>query len=147
MKNLTIEQAKQVLKDNGYFIDNLWTVHDVKSKYECTDDQAQNVLNSSLTNEATMDQIQFSIDEFSSLENLPKYRQDFFLINGFYKDDKTKFSDYLVYAYDCAPEDEEINENDIFFFGLSEEELKEAISLKWKTSHDFVITSYEKAII
>jgi hypothetical protein len=68
--NNLVEFAKLTLKQNGYFVDNLWTVHDVKGKYDCTTEQAQDILYNSLTNEATMSQIQFSIDEFAQLENL-----------------------------------------------------------------------------
>ena len=65
-----IEKAKQFLKDNGYYTDNLWCVADVQGKFNCTDEQAQGILNSSLTNEATMEQIWFSIDEFGDMDNL-----------------------------------------------------------------------------
>jgi hypothetical protein len=65
-----IEKAKQVLRQNGYFVDNLWRVEDVQSKYNCTEEQAQVILEQSLTNEATMEQIWFSIKEFSELANL-----------------------------------------------------------------------------
>lgn len=66
-----IENAKKILKDNGYFTDNLWTVDDVKGKFpNCTDEQAQDILNDSLTNEATMGQIWFSISEFGCMEGL-----------------------------------------------------------------------------
>jgi hypothetical protein len=57
-----IEQAKQTLKDAGYFVDNLWHIDDVKSKFNCTDEKAQEILNFALTNEATMEQIWFSIN-------------------------------------------------------------------------------------
>jgi hypothetical protein len=67
---MDIEQAKAVLEANGYFVDNLWHVNDVKSKFNCTDDDAQYILGQALTNEATMEQIWFSIDEFGRLENL-----------------------------------------------------------------------------
>ena len=40
-----IESAKQLLKDNGYFVDNLWQTEDVKMNYHCTEEQAQKVLN------------------------------------------------------------------------------------------------------
>ena len=63
-----------------------------------------------------------------------------FLINGYWKDDKTKFSDYLVTDYDDNAEDED----EIFYFGLNEEEIKEAIKLGWDTALEFVITSYTK---
>ena len=70
MENLVIENAKKVLKENGYFVDNLWHVDDVKSKFKCDDDVAQGILDQSLTNEATMEQIWFSIDEFGEMEGL-----------------------------------------------------------------------------
>jgi hypothetical protein len=63
-----------------------------------------------------------------------------FLINGYWKDDKTKFSDYVVTDYD----DMEDDEDEIFYFGLNEEEIKEAIQLGWNTELEFVITSYTK---
>jgi hypothetical protein len=76
MSNITtkqeeqVEQAKQILKDAGYFTDNLWRVEDVKSKFNCTDEEAHSVLYSALTNEATMEQIWFSIREFGEMEGL-----------------------------------------------------------------------------
>ncbi len=72
----TIEEAKQFLKDNGYFTDNLWTVNDVQDKFKCTDEQAQAILNKSLTNEATMEQIQLSIKEFAELEGLEEIEEE-----------------------------------------------------------------------
>lgn len=60
---MTTTEAKQVLRDNGYFVDNLWHIHDV---YNVADgniqkDQAMQVLSMALTNEATMEQIWMSI--------------------------------------------------------------------------------------
>lgn len=59
---ITIEQAKQVLKEAGYFVDNLWHVSDVKDGCNCEDDVAQEILEEALTNEATMEQIWMAID-------------------------------------------------------------------------------------
>ena len=68
---MNVEEAKAVLKANGYFVDNLWCVADVKSKFKCDDDEvAQSILEKSLTNEATMEQIWFSIGEFGRIEGL-----------------------------------------------------------------------------
>jgi len=67
---MNVEEAKAVLKANGYFVDNLWHVEDVKSKFNCTDEEAQDVLLESLTNEATMEQIWFSIEEFGRIVKL-----------------------------------------------------------------------------
>ena len=65
-----IEEAKRILKESGYFVDNLWTIRDVQDKFECSNEQAQDILNKSLTNEATMEQIQYSIKEFAELKGL-----------------------------------------------------------------------------
>lgn len=69
-----IKKAKNILKINGFYIDNLWCVNDVGSKFNCTNDEAQEILNLSLTNEATMEQIWFSINEFGTLKNLEKIK-------------------------------------------------------------------------
>lgn len=59
---MKVEQAKQVLKQAGYYVDNLWTVSDVKCKFDVDDDKAQDILDGALTNEATIDQIWFAIE-------------------------------------------------------------------------------------
>lgn len=59
---VTIEQARQILKDNGYFVGNLWHVSDVKDRCNCENDMAQDILEEALTNEATMEQIWMAID-------------------------------------------------------------------------------------
>lgn len=59
---MTVNQAKEVLRNAGYFVDNLWHVDDVKSRFECEDNEiAQNILYNALTNEHTMDQIWFAL--------------------------------------------------------------------------------------
>jgi hypothetical protein len=65
-----VERAKQFLQSKGYFVDNLWMTNDVFSKFKCSEDQAQDVLYSALTNEATIEQIWYSIKEFGDMENL-----------------------------------------------------------------------------
>ena len=71
----TIEQAKQVLRDNGYYVDNLWSVEDVVSNYNCTDDEAQEVLDGALQNNATMEQIWYAIDYHAEEQGLTKVEQ------------------------------------------------------------------------
>jgi hypothetical protein len=66
-----IEEAKAILKQAGYYTDNLWHVDDVKSRFECDDSQAQKVLNSALTNEATMAQIWEAIHCAAEFDELP----------------------------------------------------------------------------
>lgn len=69
----------------------------------------------------------------------------YFKINGFFKEDKSEFSDYIVKEFDDVEKDE--NRDDmIFFYGLSETEIQEAIAEgdSEKNMLDFVVTSYEE---
>lgn len=67
---IAIANAKLVLKQAGYFVDNLWHVNDVQDRFECDDDTAQDILNGALTNDATMGQIWFAIDMVAQDEGL-----------------------------------------------------------------------------
>ena len=61
---MTIEQAKQVLEDNGYFVDNLWHIQDVKSKSsDISDGDAMGVLEQALTHDWIMEQINVTIGD------------------------------------------------------------------------------------
>jgi hypothetical protein len=71
----TIEQAKQVLRDNGYYVDNLWSVEDVVSNYNCTDEEAQEVLDGALQNNATMEQIWYAINYHAEEIGLTRVEQ------------------------------------------------------------------------
>ena len=51
---MTIEQAKQVLRDNGYYVENLWHTDDVPNG---SDDERMEVLESALTNPWIVEQI------------------------------------------------------------------------------------------
>ena len=67
-----VEQMKDRIElpipREDYQTENLWCVEDVKSKFKCTDDEALEVLEQALTNDATMEQIWFAID-FHAEEN------------------------------------------------------------------------------
>jgi hypothetical protein len=66
-----IANAKLVLKQAGYYVDNLWHILDVMERYNCNDDdQAQEILESALTNGATMEQVWFAIDMVAQDEGL-----------------------------------------------------------------------------
>jgi hypothetical protein len=65
-----VEQAKQILKDNGYYVDNLWCVDDVQANYDCTEEEAQDVLDLALNNEATMEQIWYAINYHAEEQGL-----------------------------------------------------------------------------
>lgn len=63
-----------------------------------------------------------------------------FSISGYWKDDKTNFSGYKIAELDCVPKG--YSDDDIFWFGMSEDVIKEAID-NIETVNDFVITEYE----
>jgi hypothetical protein len=64
MEKFTDEELRKELEKRGYYTQNLWTIKDVQDKVKCDDNTAQQILDKALTNEATMDQIWFSIIEF-----------------------------------------------------------------------------------
>ena len=67
---MSIDNAKAVLRDAGYFVENLWQVDDVKKHYICENDDAQYILENALTSEATMNQIWSAIHIAAENENL-----------------------------------------------------------------------------
>lgn len=67
-----IERAKKLLRDNGYFVDNLWRTEDVTGNYECSEEEAQALLSKALTSEATMDCTWFAINHEADINNLKK---------------------------------------------------------------------------
>jgi hypothetical protein len=71
-----IEEAKNFLKSKGFQTDNLWCVDDVKARFYCNDEEAQNVLYRALTNDATMEQIWLAIDCVGEAEGLEPIEED-----------------------------------------------------------------------
>lgn len=67
-----------------------------------------------------------------------------FTINGYYKDSKEEFNDYLVtsnnFEDDGAPEG--YNDDDIFFYDITKEDIEKAIKDGENSEYEFVITSY-----
>jgi len=58
-----VENAKKVLRENGYFVDNLWQTGDVQSLHAgASDEDAHRILYAALTNAATMEQIWYAIE-------------------------------------------------------------------------------------
>ena len=74
LKKVSSKDLRDELQSRGFFVDNLWTIGDVKSRFNCTEDEAQEVLEQSLTNEATMEQIWYAID-FHGQENKLSFNQ------------------------------------------------------------------------
>jgi hypothetical protein len=69
-----------------------------------------------------------------------------FYISGYWKDDTDSIFTYLlVSSYDSA--DNTYEEDNVFLYGYSEEELIEAIALGHHTANNYVITAYQIAHI
>ncbi len=83
MNNLTIESAKQFLKDNGYFTENMWQISDVTDKYNCTKDEAMNVLNEVLNGDRIKQEINETIDLVCSLWDIPELEDESDLLEEF----------------------------------------------------------------
>lgn len=59
-----IEKAKETLRQSGYFVDNLWHIEDVDSKFkDLSFEEKQDLLLHAMTNEWIMNQIWESICE------------------------------------------------------------------------------------
>jgi hypothetical protein len=70
---------------------------------------------------------------------------NFFSISGYWKDNNNTFENLIVYDMDNEPEEgAAFSDDDIFFYGLSENDLKNAIKEKENNALDFVITSFNK---
>ena len=66
--DVDIENAKQVLRRNGYYVDNLWQTCDVTMNYDCTEEQAQEVLDGAMNSDSTYQHIWEGITHYA--ENL-----------------------------------------------------------------------------
>jgi hypothetical protein len=65
-----IDNAKAILRESGYYVENLWHVDDVKGKYECDDDEAYEILDNAIFNEVTFERIWLAIyREIDSVKN------------------------------------------------------------------------------
>lgn len=61
MENTIVKNSRAALKEEGYYTDNLWHVNDVTNLYNCTDEQAMNILNRVMQSEAVIEYIFDSI--------------------------------------------------------------------------------------
>ena len=56
-----VKKAIKLLRDNGYYVDSLYNIDDVKSHYECENEIAQEILGIAIDNDGTANQIWESI--------------------------------------------------------------------------------------
>ena len=67
----------------------------------------------------------------------------YFSIDGYWKDDLSEFNGFIVKEFDDTEEDED-RDLQIFYYGLSEAEIQDAIASPDENSLEFVITSYKE---
>jgi hypothetical protein len=60
-----VNAAREVLKKNGYFVDNLWHINDVRTCYRCDDDKAQEILGNALMSAFVIEMIHGCIADIS----------------------------------------------------------------------------------
>lgn len=58
-------KAKEVLRQQGYFVDNLWRVEDVTDRFDCDDDTAQEILYQALTHPYIVEMINDKIRDIA----------------------------------------------------------------------------------
>lgn len=63
-------KAKDLLREQGYFVDNLWHVSDVQEIFECDDETAQNILYWALTSDNVIEYINDKINQVATNEQL-----------------------------------------------------------------------------
>jgi hypothetical protein len=57
-----LQKAKELLRNQGYYVANLWHVDDVMTRHKVDEETAQQILDDALTNDATFEQIWLAID-------------------------------------------------------------------------------------
>jgi hypothetical protein len=61
-----IENAKDLLKANGYQTYNLWHVDDVMLRYECNLDEAMDIIEQAVTHEWVIEQVLYIVGSLAS---------------------------------------------------------------------------------
>ena len=67
---------REHLKEEGYFVDNLWHTYDVSNRFECTNDEAYKVLSKVLESGYIMSSIHEAICQVAQDEFNLKFKND-----------------------------------------------------------------------
>ena len=68
--NDKIADAKELLRENGYYVYSIYHVDDVKTYFDCTDAEAMEVLDSALDNDGTVETIWMAIRDIGDMMGL-----------------------------------------------------------------------------
>jgi hypothetical protein len=72
---MTVEEAKDFLRSLGFYAENLWTTYDVTSSYECTEEEALEILDEACNRENVIQDIFNSIANIASHRGLKKIEE------------------------------------------------------------------------
>jgi hypothetical protein len=70
-----VEDALAVLRSAGYYVDNLWSIHDVQGMYEASNEKAIDILDEALQSESVVEHIFDVIQDLARFEELKKVEQ------------------------------------------------------------------------
>lgn len=73
---MTIQEAKDFLRSEGYFVEHLWHVTDVQDKFKCDDDEAQDILYWVFSDDFLCETIQRKIYEIGKDECLEEKEEE-----------------------------------------------------------------------
>ncbi len=67
---MTIQEAIELLKSNGYYVGEMWHRSDVREKFHCTDDEADEILDNVLSSDWIYERIHDQIYDEGRLMDL-----------------------------------------------------------------------------
>lgn len=73
---MNIAEAKKVLKEAGFQVNNLWSIYDVKSKYDCTDKEAMELIEDTMDNDSLKEDVWEIMDVFADVYGFSKIDED-----------------------------------------------------------------------
>lgn len=76
LKTIKIKEALDILEYYGYYVRNLWSTQDVQTKFECTEEEALDVLEDAVSGEWIIEQINERISYCGEREGLEEKVQD-----------------------------------------------------------------------
>jgi hypothetical protein len=139
MTEITTEQAFNKLESDGFIVKDIWHISDIKRLGYIADEKtAREILKEASSGSTMIQYIEEAIDTECSRLRLPS-SSNLFRISGHFADSGKEFSDYVVYEYGEEPDD---CDEEIFWYGLSEQDIKDAIDSKQPIHNGFFITSY-----
>tara|TARA_R100001594_G_scaffold129978_1_gene168843 strand:- start:305 stop:625 length:321 start_codon:yes stop_codon:yes gene_type:complete len=71
-----VKKARDILTQAGYYVGNLYHTDDVKRYFDCTQDEALDVLDSALDNDGTAEQIWMAIRDIGNMMGLKEQEDD-----------------------------------------------------------------------